>query len=83
MGEAFAGGQIPPEFVAETPAPADMRQVIIAVADVRDLGADRSGAFVVFLGPTSGTPGANVLHLVLIRSGGAWLIDEAIDFSNE
>jgi len=83
LANELAMGVVPNEISTPSPLPADLVQTIIAVADVTTLGNDRVGAFVIFLDPASGNPGPHVLHLVFVRSGSGWLIDDVVEFSNE
>ena len=83
LGAELATNGPPPEIANPTPLAAEMQQSIVAVADVRSLGVDRAGAFLVIIDPASGNPGSNVLHLTLLHDGTGWLIDEVIEFSGE
>lgn len=83
VGEELRTSPTPTEFTSPTPLPDDMRQTIVAVADVRSLGPDRAGAIVVYLDPASDNPGANAFYLTFARDEDRWLIDGVIEFSNE
>ena len=83
LGDELAMGVVPNELTTPAPLTEEYRQTVVAVADVRTVGNDRAGAFVVYLDPSSGSPGPHAMHLVLVRSGDDWLIDAVVDFSDE
>lgn len=82
MGEILLNGETPAELLDPVPLADADRQILIAVADIRAIAPDRAGAFIVFMDPASGNPGANVLHPEFERQEDRWLIARITEFGN-
>ncbi|MCC6790742.1 MAG: hypothetical protein IT336_03600 [Thermomicrobiales bacterium] len=81
VGEVLLNGPAPEEFTTPAPLPADLRQTVIAVAEIQSLGSNQAGALVVYIDPASGNPGASALYLGFTRDDDRWLISQVIGFS--
>jgi hypothetical protein len=83
VGMELATNGPPPELENPRPAPAEMQQSIVSVADVRSFDDGRAGAFLVIVDPSSGSLAPSVLHLTFAHDGENWLIDEVIEFNSD
>jgi hypothetical protein len=84
LGQELALG-VNPWWAATPVAPADEAylQTLVSVAEVRVLADGRVGAFIVVIDPGSGNLEPEVIHLVFVREGERWLIDEVAEFTRE